>query len=108
MHYVILHIGKEGGGGGGGSGPPGPPPPPPPPPKSAPSVVLLFIIVLRLVCSHYLCGGSCTSSGEGGVPEKEVLRFTEGEGTNVWTRVMNSVWICVFVYMCVMLHVNLD
>ena len=45
-------------------------------------VVLLFITVLRLVCSHYLCGGSWTSSGEGGVPEKEVLRFTEGERNN--------------------------
>ena len=40
-------------------------------------MVLLFIIVLRLVCSHYLCGGSCISSGEGGVPEKEILFFTE-------------------------------
>ena len=51
-------------------------------------MVLLFIIVLRLVFSHYLCGGSWTSSGEGGVPENEVLRFTEGEGTIVWTRVV--------------------
>ena len=58
-------------------------------------MVLLFIIVLRLVCSHYLCGGSWTSSGEGGVPEKEVLCSTEGEGTIVWTRVMNSVFIYV-------------
>ena len=41
---------------------------------------------------------------EGGVPEKEVLRFTEGEGTNVWTRVMNSVWICMSVDMCVCVH----
>ena len=38
-----------------------------------------------VVCSHYLYGGSCTSSAEGGVPEKEVLHFTEGEETIVWT-----------------------
>ena len=64
-----------------------------------------MVLCLSLcVCSHYLCGGSCTSSGEGGVPENEVLRFTEGEGTIVWTRVMNSVFI-LCLWICVM---NLD
>ena len=57
--------------------------------------------MLRLVCSHYLCGGSCTSSGEGGVPEKEVLCFTEGERNNC---VDQSYEQCVYI-MSVM---NLD
>ena len=60
--------------------------------------------MLRLVCSHYLCGGSCISSGEGGVPEKEVLHFTEGEGTILWTRIMNSVFMCMSVDVCVCVH----
>ena len=61
-------------------------------------MVLLCIIVLRLVCSHYLCGGSWTSSGEGGVPEKEVLCFTEGERNDC---VGLSCEQCVYMYILI-------
>ena len=64
----------------------------------------LFIIVLGLVCSHFLCGGSWTSSEREEFLRKKYCALLKEKGTNVWTRVMNSVWICMSVDMCVCVH----